>query len=71
MRAEINVDYRRGLLPHWQDIQARLTQSIQSIVAQPPLHKAHPKPQASKAGGCPKDTKVAEISDIKSELEHR
>lgn len=35
MHAVIDVSYRRGLLPHWQDIQTKVTQAMLDFVVQP------------------------------------
>jgi len=35
MHADVSVKYRRGLLPHWQDIQDKVTKVILSFVVQP------------------------------------
>lgn len=44
MHANIEVSYRRGLLPYWQDIQAKVTQALLGFVVQAPsasdTHKA-------------------------------
>jgi len=34
MHADISVKYRRGLLPHWQDIQSKVTQALLGFVVQ-------------------------------------
>lgn len=47
MHADISVKYRRGLLPHWQDIQAKVTQAMLGFVVQPQAASDNPKDQAA------------------------
>ncbi len=35
MRAEVEIRYRRGLLPHWRDIQSKVTQVLLGFVVRP------------------------------------
>lgn len=43
MHADISVKYRRGLLPHWQDIQTKVTQAMLGFVVQPKAASDIPK----------------------------
>jgi hypothetical protein len=47
MHADISVKYRRGLLPHWQDIQAKVTQAMLGFVVQAKADSDIPKDQAA------------------------
>ncbi len=47
MHALVYLKYRRGLLPHWQDIQAKVTQAMLGFVMQPQAASDNPKDQAA------------------------
>lgn len=45
MHALVYLKYRRGLLPHWQDIQTKVTQAMLGFVVQPTPASDTPKDQ--------------------------